>query len=89
MERQLEALTDLVKDLTQQQNKPNRINEWISSNGKSLHEQLKDLKIRTHSLRDDLSDLRRMQHSLHETFQLELEQANRKIEVNSTKNNIQ
>lgn len=45
MERQLEALTDLVKDLTQQQNKPNRINEWISSNGKSLHEQLKDLKI--------------------------------------------
>ncbi len=72
MERQLEALTDLVKDLTQQPNKPNRINEWISSNGKSLHEQLKDLKIRT--------------HSLHEIFQLELEQANRKIEINLTKN---
>ena len=86
MERQLEALTDLVKELTPQPNRPIRTNEWISPNGKSLGEQLKDLRTKTHVLRDDLSDLRRMQHSLHETFQLELEQANRKIEVSSTKN---
>lgn len=82
MERQLEALTDLVKELTQsQQPKPNKLNQWIDTNTKTLYQQLKDLKMKAHSLRDDLSDIRRMQHSLQETFQNELEQANRKIEV--------
>jgi hypothetical protein len=70
MEKQLESLTELVKELTKF--KPN----------KSLHEQFYELKTKTHTLRNDLILIRHMQQSLQENFHTELEEANKKIQVN-------
>ena len=81
MEKQLQSLTALVKELTQSHEPPSRLGQLIDSNAKSLYQQLKDLKARTHHLRDDLTSIRRMQQSLQDNFQLELEEANHKIEV--------
>jgi hypothetical protein len=71
MEKQLDSLTELVKELTK--SKPN----------KSLHQQFYELKIQTHTLRNDLISIRQMQQSLQENFQIELQQTNKNIQVNS------
>ncbi len=70
MEKQLESLTELVKELTKI--RPN----------KSLHQQFYELKIKTNTLRNDLLSIRHMQQSLQENFHMELEEANKKIQVN-------
>jgi hypothetical protein len=70
MEKQLESLTELVKELTK------------SKSNKSLHQQFYELKIKTHALRNDLVSIKHMQQSLKENFHTELEEANRKIQVN-------
>ncbi|CAF5060196.1 unnamed protein product, partial [Rotaria magnacalcarata] len=49
-------------------------------NGKSLRQQLYELKVKTHALRNDLVSIRRMQQSLQENFKVQLEDANKKIE---------
>jgi len=70
MEKQLESLTELVKELTK-----------VKSN-KSLYQQFYELKIKTNTLRNDLLSIRYMQQSLKENFHIELEEANKKIQVN-------
>lgn len=69
MEKQLQSLTELVKELTQF--KPN----------KSLHEQFYELKVKTHTLRNDLMSIKQMHQTLQENFHLELKEANKKIQV--------
>ncbi|CAF0865473.1 unnamed protein product [Rotaria sordida] len=76
MEKQLESLTALVKELTN----PIKSKTVLDYYNKSLHQQLHELKIKTHTLRNDLFSIRRMQQSLHENFKNELEQANKKIQ---------
>lgn len=70
MEKQLQSLTELVKELTQ-----------FKAN-KSLHQQFYELKIKTHTLRNDLLSIKQMQQILQENFYIELEEANKKIQVN-------
>ena len=53
----------------------------LDINGKSLHQQLYELKVKTHSLRNDFVTIRRMQQSLQENFKAQLQDANKKIEV--------
>lgn len=53
----------------------------LDINGKSLRQQLYELKVKTHALRNDLVSIRRMQQSLQENFKSELEDANKKIGV--------
>jgi hypothetical protein len=55
---------------------------FLDINGKSLHQQLYELKIKTHTLRNDFVLIRRMQQSLQENFKVQLQDANKKIEVN-------
>jgi hypothetical protein len=54
----------------------------LDINGKSLHQQLYELKVKTHTLRNDFISIRRMQQSLQENFKTQLQVANKKIEVN-------
>ncbi|CAF4001054.1 unnamed protein product, partial [Rotaria magnacalcarata] len=75
MEKQLEALTDLVKELTN----PIKSRTLLDMYDNSLHQQLYELKVKTHTLRNDLFSIRRMQQSLQENFKNELERANKKI----------
>jgi hypothetical protein len=70
MEKQLDSLTELVKDLTK--SKPN----------KSLHQQFYELKIQTHAIRNDFISIRQMHQALQENFQIEFQQANKNIQVN-------
>lgn len=77
MERQLESLTELVRQLTT----PTKSKILRDFHNQSFHQQLHDLKIKTHTLRQDLMSIRRMQQSLQENFQSELKRANRKIQV--------
>jgi len=78
MEKQLESLTELVKQLTS----PTKSKILIDFNNKSFHQQLHELKLKTHTLRNDLLSIRRMQQSLQENFKNEFEKANKKIQVN-------
>ncbi|CAF2931540.1 unnamed protein product [Rotaria sp. Silwood2] len=85
MEKQLESLTDLVKELTRErtlneQQLSTRTGIYRDINGKSLRQQLYELKVKTHTLRNDLISIRRMQQSLQENFKIHLEDANKKIE---------
>ncbi len=80
MEKQLESLTELVKELTN----PRKSKIITDFYNKSFHQQLYELKVKTHTLRNDLLSIRRMQQSLQENFQIELEEANKKIQVNDT-----
>ncbi|CAM2716065.1 unnamed protein product [Rotaria socialis] len=90
MEKQLESLTELVKELTREralneQQSPmtppvTRMGFHKDTNGKSLRQQLYELKVKTHALRNDLVSIRRMQQSLQENFKVQLEDANKKIE---------
>jgi hypothetical protein len=43
---------------------------------------LYELKLKTHKLRNDFVSIRRMQQSLQENFKTQLQDANKKIEVN-------
>ena len=70
MEKQLDSLMDLVKELTK------------SKSNKSLQQQLYELKIQTHALKNDLISIRQMQQSLQENFQIDFQEANRNIQVN-------
>ncbi|CAF3391409.1 unnamed protein product [Rotaria sp. Silwood1] len=76
MEKQLESLTELVKELTSS-TKPKTLLDFYN---KSLHQQLHELKLKTHTLRNDLFSIRRMQQSIQENFKNELEQASKKIQ---------
>jgi hypothetical protein len=78
MEKQLESLTELVKQLTS----PTKSKILIDFNNKSFHQQLYELKLKTHTLRNDLLSIRRMQQSLQDNFKNEFEKANKKIQVN-------
>lgn len=55
----------------------------LDINGKLLRQQLHELKVKMHTLRNDLVSVRRLQHSLQENFKSQLNDANKKIEVNS------
>lgn len=77
MEQQLEALTELVKELTSS-TKPKNSSDFYN---KFLHHQLHELKAKTHSLRNELFSIRRMQQSLHDNLKNELKQANNNIQV--------
>jgi len=57
-------------------------NIFLDINGKSLRQQLYELKIKTHTLRNDFVSIKRMQQSLQENFKIQLQDANKKIEVN-------
>jgi hypothetical protein len=83
MEKQLESLTELVKELTNAQQIPTKTSMSINFTNKSLSQQLHELKTKTHTLRNDLISIRQMQQSLQENFKTEFEDANKKIEVNS------
>ena len=78
MEKQLESLTELVKELTN----PRKSQIITDFYNKSFHQQLYELKVKTHTLRNDLLSIRRMQQSLQENFQIELEEANKKNSSN-------
>ena len=78
MERQLESLTELVKQLTT----PTKSKMLQAFDDNPFQQQLYELKMKTHTLRQDLLSIRRMQQALQENFQNELERANRKIQVN-------
>lgn len=69
MEKQLDSLTELVKELTK------------SKMNKSLQQQFYELKIQTHALRNDLITIRQMQQELQENFQVEFQEASRNIQV--------
>lgn len=69
MEKQLDSLTELVKELTK------------SKLNKSIQQQFYELKIQTHALKNDLMSIRQMQESLQENFQIEFQEANRNIQV--------
>lgn len=77
MEKQLESLTELVKELTN----PTKSKTLLDSYDKSLHQQLYELKLKTQTLRNDLFSIRRMQQSLQETVKNELARANKQIQV--------
>jgi len=49
---------------------------------------LYELKLKTHKLRNDFVSIRRMQQSLQENFKTQLQDANKKIEVNQFKQKI-
>ena len=53
----------------------------LDINGKSLHQQLYELKVKTQTLRNDFVSIRRMQQSLQENFKTQLHDANKKIGV--------
>ncbi|UJR10453.1 hypothetical protein I4U23_014657 [Adineta vaga] len=76
MEKQLESLTELVKQLTT----PTKSKILRDFDDKSFHQQLYELKIKTHTLRQDLLSIRRLQQTLQENFQNEIEKANRNIQ---------
>ena len=78
MERQLESLTELVKQLIT----PTKSKMLQAFDDNPFQQQLYELKTKTHTLRQDLLSIRRMQQALQENFQNELERANRKIQVN-------
>ncbi|CAF0721604.1 unnamed protein product [Rotaria sordida] len=85
MEKQLESLTELVQELTREralneQQLSTRTGIYRDINGKSLRQQLYELKVKTHTLRNDLISIRRMQQSLQEDFKMQFEDANKKIE---------
>ena len=69
MEKQLDSLTELVKELTK------------SKSNKSIYQQFYELKIQTHALRNDLTSIREMQQSFQESFHIELKEANKNIQV--------
>ena len=48
-----------------------------------MRQQLYELKIKIHALRNDLISIRRIQESLQENFKVQLQDANKKIEVNT------
>ena len=83
MEKQLESLTELVKQLTT----PTQSKVLVDFNNKFFHQQLYELKVKTHTLRNDLLSIKRMQQSLQENLKNEFEKANKKIQVNFRKNN--
>ncbi|CAF1681578.1 unnamed protein product, partial [Adineta ricciae] len=111
MEKQLESLTELVKELTRERTlneqrlltrtdanrgiwtraillvyrmnikrKKSVSNNNQNINGKSLRQQLHELKMKMHTLRNDLVSIRRLQQSLKENFKVQLHDANKKIE---------
>ncbi|CAF0849076.1 unnamed protein product [Adineta ricciae] len=82
MERQLESLTELVKQLTT----PTKSKILQDFDNNPFQQQLYELKIKTHTLRQDLLSIRRMQQALQENFQNELERANRKIQERLAQN---
>lgn len=55
---------------------------FLDINGKSLRQQLYELKVKTHTLRNEFVSIRRMQQSLQENFKTQLQDTNKKIEVN-------
>ena len=69
MEKQLDSLTELVKELTK------------SKLNKSIQQQFYELKIQAHALKNDLISIRQMQELLQENFQIEFQEANRNIQV--------
>ncbi|CAF0863809.1 unnamed protein product [Adineta ricciae] len=87
MEKQLESLTELVKELTRERTLNEQrlltrtdMNAEKNINGKSLRQQLHELKMKMHTLRNDLVSIRRLQQSLKENFKVQLHDANKKIE---------
>ncbi|CAF1128370.1 unnamed protein product [Adineta steineri] len=82
MEKQLESLTDLVKQLTT----PTKSRVLKNFHNKSFEQQLHELKVKTHTLRNDLISIRRMQQSIQENFKNELDKANQKIQEQFVQN---
>ncbi|UJR35465.1 hypothetical protein I4U23_028221 [Adineta vaga] len=85
MEKQLDSLTELVKELTRErtlneQKLSKRTDVYKDINGKSFRQQLYELKVKMHTLRNDLISIRRMQQSLTDNFKTQLHDANKKIE---------
>lgn len=82
MEKQIRSLTEIVRDLTEnQQEKSIRIRKFIDVNNQSLHQQLDELRTKTAHLREDLSQIRRIQQSLRDNVQEDFENANKTIKV--------
>ena len=86
MEKQLASLTQLVTDLTHIQPRP--INNMLDVDTKFLFQQMNDLKAKTNTLRHDLTSIRRMQQSLQVNFKMDLQQANKNIEVTCSSRSI-